>query len=124
MTKTKTKHTSKKRPARRFKKSASRLPANPYIGESIQEFIAEERARDPLFASEFDRLALARRVREMREAREMRQADLAVIVHTTQSAIARLESGNVTPKLDLLQKIASAFKTRLEVTFVPEPKGA
>ncbi len=90
---------------------------NPHVGRSLGEFVKEQRRKDPEFAGEWDKRQLARRIRELREERQLTQADLAALAHTTQSAIARLESGQVTPKLDLLQKIAAAMGLRLNVDF-------
>ena len=39
------------------------------------------------------------------------------MVGTKQPAIARLESGKVTPKLDLLEKIAFALGRTLDIRF-------
>src|SRR5688572_28967066 len=90
---------------------------NAYVGRSLAEFTKEQRRQDPEFAAEWDKRQLARRIRELREEHKLTQADLAALARTTQSAIARLESGQVTPKLDLLQKIAAAMGLRLSVDF-------
>lgn len=97
---------------------------NPYIGRSVSEFVAEQKAKDPEFAPEWDKRQLARRIRELRESQKLTQAELASQAHTTQSAIARLESGEVTPKLDLLQKIAAAMGLRLNVDFTRKYRAA
>ena len=90
---------------------------NPYIGSSLNEWLAEER-KDPEFAAEFDRLELSHRLRDLRVKRKLTQGQLAAEVGTKQPAIARLESGTVVPKLGLLQKVARALGTRLDVRFV------
>jgi ribosome-binding protein aMBF1 (putative translation factor) len=95
---------------------------NPHRGQTIEEFISEERSRDPRFAEEFDRLRLARRVKALREAKRLSQNQLAELTGTKQPAIARLESGRVMPRLDLLQKIAAAMGMRLDVRFVHSNK--
>jgi ribosome-binding protein aMBF1 (putative translation factor) len=93
------------------------------IGGDVVADIHRRMAEDPELAAmvnaEFDRLQLARRVRAAREARGFSQEKLAKIVGTKQPSIARLESGRVTPKLDLLERIASAVGMRLDVRFVP-----
>ncbi len=88
---------------------------NPRVGRSLQDFVAEQRSRDPEFATEWDSRQLARRVRELRESKHLTQEELAARVKTTQSAIARLESGKVMPRLDLLQRIAAAMGLYLTV---------
>ena len=91
---------------------------NRYVGQSLSDYVAEEKARRPEFATEFDRLQLARKIRETRERAKLSQNDVATKAGTKQSAIARLESGRVVPKLDLLAKVARALGKRLEVRFV------
>lgn len=64
-------------------------------------------------------LALARKVRALREKRGMTQAELAAKAGTGQAAIARIEAGKSVPKLDLLARIASALGARLSVSLTP-----
>ncbi len=80
--------------------------------------MAESPSFAALYAEEFNKQALACQVRELREKRKLSQAELAEWVGTKQPAIARLESGRVIPRIDLLQKIAQALGMRLEVRFV------
>jgi transcriptional regulator with XRE-family HTH domain len=47
------------------------------------------------------------------------QQDLARLVGTTQSAIARLERGGRPPRIDTLLKIAEALDTELAVELRP-----
>jgi DNA-binding XRE family transcriptional regulator len=84
---------------------------------TLDDFIIEERKASPEFAAELDKLALARSIKELRESQKMTQAELATRAHTAQSAIARLESGKVVPRLDLLQKVANAMGRKLVITF-------
>ena len=58
---------------------------------------------------------IAGQVVEQRTARGMSQTDLARLVGTTQSAIARLESGGRPPRIDTLLRIAEAFDCELAV---------
>ena len=88
---------------------------NPRVGRSLQDFVAEQRSKDAEFATEWDSRQIARRVRELRESKHLTQEQLAARVKTTQSAIARLESGKVMPRLDLLQRIAAAMGLYLTV---------
>ena len=96
---------------------------NPFVGGDVGQYIQERLGKDPDLAdatrAEFDRLQLARRVRAAREARGLSQEKLAKLVGTKQPSIARLESGRVIPKLDLLERIAFAVGMRLDVRFVP-----
>jgi transcriptional regulator with XRE-family HTH domain len=54
-----------------------------------------------------------------RRERGMSQADLASLVGTTQSAIARLESGGRPPRIDTLLRIAEALECDLIVRLEP-----
>ena len=95
---------------------------NPHVGPSLDEFIERRKATRPTFSALFDeelgKLALARQVRELREQENLSQEELAKRVGTKQPAIARLESGRVIPRLDLLQKIAVALGRDLQIRFV------
>jgi ribosome-binding protein aMBF1 (putative translation factor) len=58
---------------------------------------------------------IAERVRRAREDRGLTQAELAARIGSTQPALARLESGGVTPTLDMLRRIAEALGLELVV---------
>jgi HTH-type transcriptional regulator / antitoxin HipB len=63
-------------------------------------------------------IRLAMEIRALREARGLSQRELAERVGTTQSAIARLEGGNISPTLPTLDKIAEALEAELSVSLV------
>ena len=90
---------------------------------STRELVRELDTKDPGFSTRVDArvadLALARRVRALREKRKLTQAELAELAGTGQAAIARIEAGRTVPKLDLLVRIAAALGTQLEVRFAP-----
>ena len=65
---------------------------------------------------------IAAQVTEQRHARELSQAELAALVGTTQSAIARLESGGRPPRIDTLLRIADALDCELEVELRPRTR--
>ena len=58
---------------------------------------------------------IAGQVADRRKERGLSQADLAALVGTTQSAIARLESGGGPPRIDTLLRIANALDADLHV---------
>ena len=62
---------------------------------------------------------IADQVAERRKALDLSQADLAELVETTQSAIARLESGGRPPRIDTLLRIATALDCDLLVELRP-----
>lgn len=79
-----------------------------------------EEMKDPAFKKAWDEFnlqyALASLLIRLRSEAGLSQAELAKRVGTTQSAIARMESGKVIPRLESLQKIARACGKKLEIT--------
>src|SRR5687767_1642615 len=63
--------------------------------------------------------AIAGQVAERRKDLGLSQAELAELVETTQSAIARLESGGRPPRIDTLLRIADALDCELIVELKP-----
>ena len=63
--------------------------------------------------------AIAGAVAARRVASGLSQRELAQRVGTTQSAIARLESGGRPPRIDTLLRIADALECDLHVDLVP-----
>ena len=68
---------------------------------------------------------IAEQVIEQRKARGLSQKELAELTGTTQSAIARLESGGRPPRIDTLLRIAEALDCELIVDLRPRtrPRG-
>jgi len=62
---------------------------------------------------------IAEQVVEHRRARGLSQKELAELTGTTQSAIARLESGGRPPRIDTLLRIAEALDCELIVELRP-----
>ncbi|MCL4378785.1 MAG: helix-turn-helix transcriptional regulator [Actinobacteria bacterium] len=54
----------------------------------------------------------------LRKERNLTQRELAGLINTTQSCIARLESGKYNPSLQFLQKIADACDKKIEIRFI------
>ena len=63
--------------------------------------------------------AVADKVAERRQASGLSQRELAELVGTTQSAIARLERGGRPPRIDTLLRIADALECDLVVDLRP-----
>lgn len=63
--------------------------------------------------------ALARAVIEARVHAGLTQEKLAQKMDTTQSVIARLESGRTRPSTHTLERLAAATGTRLKISFEP-----
>jgi ribosome-binding protein aMBF1 (putative translation factor) len=88
---------------------------------------AIERVRERLSGAEdgWFFAEIADQVTAQRRARSLSQAELAGLCGTTQSAIARLESGGRPPRIDTLLRIANALDCELVVELRPRttPKG-
>src|SRR5919197_5085805 len=82
---------------------------------------AIERIRERLAHAEYGWFfaQIAERVAERRKELGLSQAELAELVATTQSAIARLESGGRPPRIDTLLRIADALDCELLVDLKP-----
>jgi transcriptional regulator with XRE-family HTH domain len=66
---------------------------------------------------------IAGQVADRRKERGLAQADLAALVGTTQSAIARLESGGRPPRIDTLLRIANALDADLHIELLDRDPG-
>jgi transcriptional regulator with XRE-family HTH domain len=78
--------------------------------------------RDPSYsegyAESFLNSYIATQIKVIREQRNMKQADLAREVGTTQTAISRIENVNYSSwNINTLKKLARAFRVRLMVSF-------
>lgn len=81
-----------------------RLMANPEFREEHEKVDAEFSIIEALVRA--------------RGAAHLSQAELAKRIGTTQSAIARLEGGGVSPSLSTLQRYAEATGTKLHVELI------
>ena len=63
------------------------------------------------------RYQLISQVIKARKKKGFTQADLAKKIGTKQSAIARMESGNINPTVGFLEKIAEALDSKLQIQF-------
>jgi transcriptional regulator with XRE-family HTH domain len=66
-----------------------------------------------------DEFALAATLIEARSRAGLTQGELAERMHTTQSAVARIEGGHI-PTIRTLEKIAKATNSRLKISFEPD----
>lgn len=80
---------------------------------------------DPEVRAEYDTLeqdfALANELISARARAGLSQADVAARMGTTQSTIARLESGRSLPSLRTLSRYAAAIGARAEVRLIQQP---
>ena len=83
------------------------------------EEIAAEWLRDPEVKAEYDRLApefeISAELIRARQRAGLSQAELAARMKTSQSAIARLESGKTLPSAKTLLRFAEATGSKIQV---------
>lgn len=79
--------------------------------------------KDPAYRREYDALEEEFALIAARARAGLSQAQLAKRMKTTQSAIARLESGRAQPSTRTLQRFAAATGHRLKISFEPVEKG-
>ena len=87
--------------------------------------IKAELLKNPEVLAEYERLRpefeLAEIIIAARAAQGLTQAELAARMGTSQSYIARLEGGKVSPSMKTWQRLAAATGTRAKVTLEPYP---
>lgn len=83
--------------------------------------------RDPEYLREYraleEQYALASAMIEARARAGLTQEQLAERMKTSQSAIARMESGRMIPSGSTLKRFARATGTRLRIQFEPDKTG-
>lgn len=84
----------------------------------LTKIIAERTARNPEFPglveAAIHRRALLRELGARREKLGLTQTAVAAVMGTSQSAVARLESGDVDAKLSTVERYAAALGQRVE----------
>ncbi|MEG0276460.1 MAG: helix-turn-helix transcriptional regulator [Coprobacillus sp.] len=66
-----------------------------------------------------------RRLRDLREDRDMTQSDIAKMLGVTQTTYSRYESGVLNPPIDVLKELALYYETSIDylVDFTDERNG-
>ena len=88
---------------------------------SFEKYLAQQmknKAFKMAFEEESQRLEVAYQILQLRKKQKLSQKELAKRLDTTQSVIARIETGQQNFTTDTLQKIAAAFKRTLKIEFV------
>ncbi len=84
--------------------------------------LEKELLKDPAVKAEVSKLAveyeIARQIIKFRLSKKLTQAELAERAGLKQAYIARLESGNVNPTVESLNKVAVALDKRLKLVGV------
>jgi len=92
------------------------------------ETVLAEDLRDPVFRAEWERTTLARwlavEVAHYRAEQDLSQRQLAARLGVHQSDVARMETGEHTPSLDRLIRVAKGLDIELMIDICPEKRGA
>jgi ribosome-binding protein aMBF1 (putative translation factor) len=92
------------------------------------EDLLQEDLRDPEFRAEWERTALARwlaiEVAHYRAEHKLSQRQLADRLGVHQSDVARMETGEHTPTLDRLIRVAAGLNIELLIDICPREKAA
>ena len=88
------------------------------------QVLFDEWRKDSEFVREYEALEVPFAIIGARVHAGLTQEELAERMGTSQSAIARLESGRSHPSTTTLAKLAAATGTKLRVSFVPDDKAA
>lgn len=87
--------------------------------ESLEKELLDDLATKREFDKLASRYAVISELIKARIKHKMTQADVAEKTGTKQSAIARLESGNVNPSLEFLQKVAQVMGLSIHLSTKP-----
>jgi len=97
----------------------NQLLNNAFLKDAQPSF--DQWMEDPEFQEAYEeeslKIQIAESIRTRRKALKLTQAMLAKRVKTDQKVISRIEQGNVSVGVDLLQRIAYALGTRITFTF-------
>jgi predicted transcriptional regulator len=86
------------------------------VNENIRlEDWKAEQMQDPEFRAALEELEPAYQVARLRMEKGLTQAQLAELVGTKQSSIARLESGASQPRLSFLRRVIKAMNGRINI---------
>lgn len=79
---------------------------------------------DPEFRAEYSKAdadcSIVEALIRARYEAKLSQAEVAKRIGTTQSAVARLEGGTISPSISTLQRYAAATGTKLHLKLLPE----
>ncbi|WP_234730214.1 helix-turn-helix domain-containing protein [Acidocella facilis] len=87
------------------------------LGELKKKLMESPEFREEYAKADADYRLIEELIRVRMEAK-LTQSELAIKIGTTQSAIARLEGGKVSPSVSTLRRYAEATGHQLKVSFV------
>ena len=94
-----------------------------FLDELIEERTRANARFPDLVEAAFRRRDLVRRLAEIRRSLSVSQTQLAAVMGTSQSAVARLESGDLDARASTLARYAAALGHRIEFRVVANREG-
>jgi ribosome-binding protein aMBF1 (putative translation factor) len=91
-----------------------RAVTEDFLTEIVRERTAENPAFPALVQAAADRRRLLRALAEQRERSGLSQTQVAAAMGTSQSQVARLESGNVDTRLSTVERLAAVLGKRID----------
>lgn len=93
------------------------------VGRNVKEFFEEIRARDPELQAEYDRLGprfeVIAEISRARKRLGITQREMAERMGVSQPVVARLLSGEQSPRIDTIAAAAAALECDLVIQFRP-----
>lgn len=90
------------------------MPKKDFLDEIIEEGTKKDPRFPEMVEAAYRRRVLLRELAEKRERAGITQKDVAALMHTSQSAVARIERGEIDAKLSTVERYASAIGHRIE----------
>lgn len=94
------------------------LDTNDLLFSIVQEEFEKNPEAATLFNEAVQELNFSIMVKELRKELNLSQQQLAQKMGKAQSTIGRIENGSVIPTIPMLEEIAAATNTKLEISFV------
>ena len=92
----------------------SDMPKKDFLDEIIEESTQEDPGFPEMVEAAYQRRVLLRELANKREKAGITQKDVAARMSTSQSAVARIERGEIDAKLSTVERYAAAIGHRLE----------
>ncbi|MGI9187166.1 MAG: helix-turn-helix domain-containing protein [Gaiellales bacterium] len=101
-------------------------PHTNFQPDALDEMVAEYAAQDPQFIALYEsarrRRALLRELAQKRQEQARSQTEIAALMSTSQSALARLETKASDARLSTIDRLADALGYSVEYRLVPRAR--
>lgn len=91
---------------------------NGLLYKYMQDKISKDPNAEKLYNEAVHEINFSIMIKELRKELNLSQQQLAQRMGKAQSTIGRIENGSVTPTIPMLEEIAAATNTKLEISFV------